>query len=283
MNRARVLEFILQEDVQKIFDNFTNCFGIRIFFHAPKVQRYWIGQNQEEDAKYCRIIMSNPTGLRRCTALDKKQVTEATKKREMLCYCCHAGLHEAIMPIYADNELLGYIMIGQFRSSEELSPAVIRNLPKGCDIEALQAAFKELPMIPAGQLQSVLDLFSVLVDYIVSHRMISLRSNFLVDRVLELIENNIDQPITLSDAASHVHRSETTISHLVKKKLGKSFKQVVIDMKLDRAEEIMRTTPKVSVADAARMVGYSDAFHFSSIYKKKRNNPPSHYLRRFRI
>lgn len=283
MNRARVLEFILQNDVQRIFDSFANCFGIRILFYAPKVDRVWFGRNQESDSAYCSLIMSKPAGRRRCLALDKRQMLDAAEKKQLLCYCCHAGLHDAVMPIHIDGELLGYIMIGQFRSREDIAPEVIMTLAKNYNLPELEAAFKKLPLIKADQLQSVLDLFSILVDYIISHRMISLRSNFLVDRILEFIENNIDQPIVLADAAEHVHRSETTVSHLVKKKLGKSFKQVVIDMKLDRAEEIMRTMPKVSVADTARMVGYNDAFHFSSIYKKKRNAPPSEYLRQYRI
>jgi len=67
----------------------------------------------------------------------------------------------------------------------------------------------------------------------------------------------------------------SSLSHLFKKVLGKSFKQFQIEIKLERAEEYLRTIPGISVGEAANRVGYQDPLYFSRIFRKYKKVPPS--------
>ena len=63
------------------------------------------------------------------------------------------------------------------------------------------------------------------------------------------------------------------------KKLGMTFKNLVIDRRLCRAEKLMQENPGMTVEEIAVQCGYSDQFYFSRIYRKYRGIPPSEYRR----
>jgi AraC-like DNA-binding protein len=278
----RGIEIVLQDDVQAILDSFAYCFSIRILFYSPDTEFWKFGAGESKDSLYCRLIMGDRAGERLCIELDKTKLEEAARERKMISYRCHAGLMESIMPIYAEKHLLGYVMIGQFRTDASIPEGVIRDLAGTYDVEVLHAAYKELPLIPETRLSNVLHLFSTLVNYIVSQHLVTARLNAIVEEILDYVSTHIDQPITLEEASERVHRSATTITHLFKKSLGKSFKQAVIDMKLERAEEYMRTRRGITVQEVARMVGYDDAYHFSNLFQKHRRCRPTTYLKQFK-
>lgn len=278
----RPFEIILKDDVQEVLDSFALCFGIRILFYSPDMEIVRFGDNRLSDSRYCQLVMDRLYGAHRCQSLDEEQLKEAAKSRAMVSYTCHAGLLEAIMPVYAEDNLLGYVMMGQVRTQRALPAHVADAWPDNREKNNLRAAFEDLPFVPPGQVNHILRLFSMLVNYIVSQNMVELRGNFIVAGVVKYIESHLGEPIRLTDAAASVYRSESTVSHLVKGTLGKTFKQLVIDKKLDKADEFMRTVPGITVADVAARVGYSDPFHFSNLYRKHRKCPPSEVLRRYK-
>jgi len=273
------LEILLKPDVQAVFDSFSACFGIRTLFYTPEGEILTTGRTRATDSRYCDLLQDRVFGEARCLECDAQKREQAARERRMVYYRCHAGLYEAVVPLFAQQQLLGFVMIGQFRTDSAL-PREARTLARGkLPTKQLAAAYAELPLVTPDRIADVLRLFAVLADYIVLQNMVRLKGNLLLDRILGLIRSRIDRPVSLNEAAALVHRSRSTVSHLFNEKLGRSFRQVCIQTKLDKAEEYMRTIPNITVAEAARMVGYSDPFHFSSLYKKHRGMPPSAYRR----
>ena len=277
------LETILKNDVQKIFDNFSSCFDIRILFYTPGGDMPQVGLNQPDSA-YCALIQNELYGAKACLMMDQIKREEAAQKGEMICYQCHAGLVEAIKPVYFERHLLGFIAIGQFRSNESIPENVMHNWqnrsidPLSEDMR-LQTAYASLPYVPRKKIDDILGLFSILVDYIVSRHMITLKGNVILDEIISHMELHANEDITLPDVARIVHKSPSTVSHLFNKKLGKSFKNTLIEMKLRKAEEQMTNNPDVTVGEAAATAGYDDPLYFSRIYRRHRGVPPSEFLK----
>ncbi len=278
----RALELILKEDAQQVFDAFSACFDIRILFYSPKGEVLATGQTRDADSNYCALLQDRVFGEGQCLALDDDKRKEAAEKRGIVCYRCHAGLREAVMPIYAGKQLLGFVMIGQLRCEADVPHEMAKIWARKYAPGVLEAAYAELPLVPVEKVDHVLKLFSIMVTYMVSRHMITLKGDLLLEEVITYIEDHVAEPVSLAGAAATVYRSESTISHLFKKKLGKTFKGTVIETKLDTAETYMRTVPGLTVAEVAGMVGYQDPFHFSAIYKKYRGHPPSVYLKQHR-
>ena len=58
---------------------------------------------------------------------------------------------------------------------------------------------------------------------------------------------------------------------------GQSGKELLQDMRLKRAAQIINDNKKISVADLTDLVGFSDPKHFSACFKQKFGVPPSEY------
>jgi AraC-like DNA-binding protein len=277
----RLKRILLREEVQTILDTLCACFDIHTIFYSPEGDILKVGRNLP-DARYCLLLQKHIFGEEACLSLDARMRREAAECRKMLCYKCHTGLHEAIHPIYIHDRLAGHVMIGQFRSVDKMPDEVRRAWQRNWPMEQLEQAFEDIPYIPPEKIQDIHRLFATLIDYIVSQNLVRLRGNELVEEAMSFIRANLHRPLSLAEVARHIHRSQSTVSHTFKAQTGKAFKQVLIEMKLDRAEELMRDNSGLTVSEIARLVGYEDAFHFSSLYSKHRHYPPSEYLKKQR-
>jgi len=94
-----------------------------------------------------------------------------------------------------------------------------------------------------------------------------------VDFVLEYINESYMHEIHLSSLARSMHISPSYLSTLFRRSVGKSFRQYLVDLRMKKAEELIRTRsyPLVRVA---QMVGYKDYATFSKMYKKVAGFPP---------
>jgi AraC-like DNA-binding protein len=102
-------------------------------------------------------------------------------------------------------------------------------------------------------------------------------SRQLADIIAYLHENYRD--ITLNKLAERFHYSSTYLSSLLKKHTGKGFKEIVVDIKLERAREYLEKT-ELSTDKIARLVGLGDASYLSHVYRDKYGEPPSRYRSR---
>ena len=80
---------------------------------------------------------------------------------------------------------------------------------------------------------------------------------------------------TLRQAARFLRISESSLTHFLHDEYHTSFKELVIARRLDLADQLMKTDPALSIAEAARQSGFDDPHYFSRLYRKKRGFPPS--------
>lgn len=275
------LEIILHKETQKIFDNFAESFGVAILFYSISGQELKRGLDKPA-SKFCEIIQTHLYGKKKCIFTDEKRCIECAQKKKPVAYKCHAGIDEAVAPVFIGGQLAGYAMIGQFRSSNELPAKTLKDAKaKGVD-KALKEAFYALPFYEKKKRESILGLFTMIADYMAAREIVSVRGERIIVKALAYIEANINRKITLSETAKAVGRSCSALSHAFTKFTGKPFTQTVIEAKLKRAEEYLKNSPELSIEETAFNLGYDDALYFSRLYKKYRGLSPSAYRNRFR-
>jgi AraC-like DNA-binding protein len=203
----------------------------------------------------------------------------------VIIYPCHAGLIEAVSPIKLNEKLIGYAMIGQFRTKNTIPPAILSDWKNnGFDPAILKTAFIEQPFFDKTALENMINLFSMLCDYIISKGYIktSRRPLDIIPEVLYWIEKNISSPISFQEVVNHLGYSRSTILNALNKKLHMNFKRLCILKKIERFETIVSTDPRISIEEAALKVGYCDASYFSRLYKKVRFTTPSLFVKSVR-
>jgi transcriptional regulator GlxA family with amidase domain len=81
-------------------------------------------------------------------------------------------------------------------------------------------------------------------------------------QLLEVIEANLDQPLTLDVMAAHVGISALYLARAFKAAIGQSPRHYVLACRIDRAKELLRNT-EMPIIDVALSVGFSSQRHLS--------------------
>lgn len=105
------------------------------------------------------------------------------------------------------------------------------------------------------------------------------RSNAHVHKALEFIASEYKEPISLSHVAAHVGLSPCRLAHLVKAFTGKTVLEVIRQVRLRRAQELLdRTT--LPCVEIAYEVGFGDQSYFIQHFKRFAGMTPARYRRR---
>jgi AraC-like DNA-binding protein/ligand-binding sensor protein len=278
------LGLFFDEEVQRLIDSFAYCFKVKMTVFSLNMEELIVGL-QNPGGRYCQLIQQELRIRYRCCRQDKLMCTRCEQRQELLVYHCYAGLSEAVMPIKVEDTLIGYAMLGQFRTQKALPGEILHQwLEAGFDSKKLQAAFMDQPFFDAATLDNMLRLFSMLVVFIVTRKYVKVRRPGLAEQIVQWVENHLSDSdsMTLDKIALAMNRSKSSISHIVKQQLGLSFTELYILKRIQRFESIVAVDPNISIQEAAFQVGYEDPFYFSRIYKKVRLAAPSSYIKSVR-
>ncbi|MDR1128692.1 MAG: PocR ligand-binding domain-containing protein, partial [Treponema sp.] len=229
---------------------------------------------------YCELVREKLLYEHRCIRMDREMCLRSTNSPTPLVYRCHAGLVDSAFPIKLNEEVAGYAMLGQFRIQNTIPAAILQDWEKNeFDQAALKTAFAERPFFEKTSMENMLNLFSMLCDYIAAKGYVRIRQLDISSEVLRWVESHISDPISFKDAAAHIGYSQSTILKILKKKLGMNFKQLCILKKIEQFELIVTKDPLISIADASFKVGYRDVSYFSRLYKNVRSIAPSVFIK----
>jgi two-component system response regulator YesN len=95
-------------------------------------------------------------------------------------------------------------------------------------------------------------------------------------KAIDFINENYSKQITLNQVAEHIYLSPYYISRLFKKELGKNFSEFLIEVRIEKAKELLKDI-QYKIYEIAELVGIQDAHYFSRIFKKYVNLSPSEY------
>lgn len=94
-----------------------------------------------------------------------------------------------------------------------------------------------------------------------------------IRRVTEYVNDNINREITLAEMAEVAGVSRFHFAHMFKRTVGTPPHQWLIERRLERAKELLRTT-RMTIADIAFEVGYQSQSHFGHIFRRATGMSP---------
>ncbi len=134
---------------------------------------------------------------------------------------------------------------------------------------------------------SVLELMSILHDLSISRnfRILSDASfnketlsynSRRIEKIMEHVNNNFGQNITLSDAAKIAGMTEVSLSRFFKLRTGKTFIDTLNDVRLGHASRMLIETTQ-SINEIAYKCGFNNMSNFNRIFKKKKDSTPKEF------
>ena len=103
----------------------------------------------------------------------------------------------------------------------------------------------------------------------------------IVSDVAEFIKSNLQSQISLSMVAEKYSVTPQYLSALFKKKTGIGFQEYVYLLRMLKAEELLKSRTKISIADVSERCGYNDSNYFSFMFKKNFGITPSEMRKKY--
>ncbi|MEX0346758.1 MAG: GlxA family transcriptional regulator [Rhizobiaceae bacterium] len=97
--------------------------------------------------------------------------------------------------------------------------------------------------------------------------------NSKVVSIIELMEANITEPLSLLDIADHIGLSRRQIERLFRQEMGRSPARYYLDLRLDRARHLLLQSA-LPVVEVAVACGFVSASHFSKCYRELYSRTP---------
>lgn len=270
---------IIHPALQPLIDDFCILFKVTINLYSPSDKLLLQSNAIKDDVSNFDDI----SDLESCLLQQKRMRHLASDQLKPLIYTSYTGMRYCLYPFALEGHLVAIAEIGNFRYGEMPSTPVIQKwLKKYGDIIKLQERFARIQHFSEEMEERLVRFFSLVAEHALTNRLIILKQNPILEKVIDYVQKNITRShIPIEEVAKYIHRSPSTISHIVKKELGISFSRLVIEEKLKAAEYILLTNPKKPIGEIADELGYSDQFYFSKLFKKYRGISPSEWIKNY--
>lgn len=103
----------------------------------------------------------------------------------------------------------------------------------------------------------------------------SVNKKYVVEQIISYFEDHYAEKISLDRIAENMYLSPFYVSRIFKSEIGDTPIRYLINIRLERAMELLKTGSAGSIQEVAEKVGYEDAYHFSKLFKKRYGYPPS--------
>lgn len=263
-------------EINSILKDFYSISGIRISIHDAEFNEIY--SYPAESSLYCKTLQQDSRILKDCKSNDKTAFEYVKKTGEVYIYKCRCGLYEAAAPLYHYGVLSGYLMMGQIRDNDrhsleniiEKTSEILKDRKKSVEISnTVKAIDREL-------IYSYINIMTVLAEYITEANKLFNYSDKLPQMIMEYITKNFANKITLSILTQKFGCCNSTLTKCFKKEYNVSIMEYIIELRLKKAEEMLRKTLK-SLKEISAECGFYDQNYFSKIFSKKFGYSPSDY------
>ena len=232
----------------------------------------------EAVAPYCAVIRETEEGLSACMHCDREACRKAVKLRRTYVYRCHAGLTEAVTPLYVGNLLAGYLLFGRvfsYPTQGEGYQAIIRctrDLP--IDRNQLAEAIRRAEPASEAYVSSAAHILHAVASYLILERMATLKEDLLSVQLDGYLTAHFTEKINAADVADSLGIGKTQLYELADQLYGCGIAEHIRDLRMDLARQLLAGRTELSLAEIASRCGYSDYNYFITVFTREMGISP---------
>lgn len=228
---------------------------------------------------FCRLLNDLPEGHRRCVECDMRKVRGYTAEKGFQFYRCHAGICEAVMPLYDKKDPLAYLIFGCYLDDSpmeeqwERARALLDWWPEGPD--ALRDAFFQFRQYSPQEIQAYAETLEALSSYIRLQGMILTTEQTDLQKLELYLDQHYMEKLSLASISQQLHIGRTKLCALAKRLSGgQTLSHLIAQRRIGEAKRLLlqSSLPISAVGDA---VGISDYNYFSKVFRASTGMTPS--------
>lgn len=269
------------ESLRRLLKDFYEITRIRITVFDADMRELvsW----PEQFLPFCHAIRSTEAGQAACLRCDQAACAAAKKQRGAYIYRCHAGLTEAVVPLYVGEVLVGYLWCGHVFSYPgfEEGMAAIAECCAALPLEyaRLREACAVQPIIPEGYVRSAARILHATASYLILERMATLREDSAATRLDAYLRAHFAQPITVEELCTALGLSRSQLYRLSSQLYGCGISMHVRALRIAHAKRLLTDSPALSIGDVAAACGFSDYNYFIAVFSREAGMAPGAYRR----
>ena len=229
---------------------------------------------------FCSEIRKREDLFKKCLLSDKKYAEIAKNSKKSVTYTCHAGIVETISPIYLDGILLGYIIFGGLKDSENFYSNK-DNLKTTCaayclDYQIFTKLYDKLSFFTHKQLSAYIEILNLCIKNVLTEKMLKPNHTLFSNQIITHIQEHYIEKITVKDLCFKFGISEKPLYEIVKSLTGKTVNAYITDLRIEKAKRLLSDTDK-SISEISDAVGFDDYNYFIRTFKKWTSLSPLKY------
>lgn len=218
----------------------------------------------EEKEGFCAMLRQSPEGEAACQVSDKNGCLKCARTKDLVLYKCHAGLTEAVVPIFDRNGVLAYVMFGQVVPQESDSATIARIKKR---YPAYSSAVDQIPVKSVEELNAAATILQAITSYVMTNRWVTPGKSEFIRQIDRYIEDHLSHSITMEEICDAFRIGRTRLYELSMDYLGCGLSEYIRKQRIFHAQRMLRETDR-PITDIAYAVGFSDYNHFSRIFKQ---------------
>ena len=235
---------------------------------------------------FCKAINALPEGHERCVACDAWKVRHYTADKGFQFYRCHAGICEALMPLYDKQHPLAYLIFGCFLDDTPMEEQwqrtrpLVEWYPGGAD--RLRGLFFQFRQYTAPQLSAYAKTLEALAAYIQLKGMILATEQTDLQKLEQYLDQHYMEKLSLESISEALHIGRTKLCRLAKELSGGHTLSYLIAQRRMEAAKGLLVQSNLPVYAVAETVGISDYNYFSRVFRSLAGMTPRDFRKKWR-
>ena len=227
---------------------------------------------------YCNFISLTKVGRCSCERSNKALMKKCRESKKTERHICASGLCDIAIPLIHREEIVGYLMIGQIRISDQFPDyAPISSQER----EKIREYYYKIPLFDEKMIKSVINMGSIMTKYIIFENIIKGYPKKSATVIADYIEEHINERMTVESISRNTHISVSGIYKIMREAYGKTLGKYILDLRISSAELLLKEED-MSIEKVAEAVGFTDSAYFSRLFKKSRGISPMKYRKQIK-
>jgi len=228
---------------------------------------------------FCRKINACAEGHARCTACDTQALKTYAGDHEVCFYRCHAGICEALLPIYSGGKLIAFVSFGQFLDYTPLDEQWVATQKTldwyPGDLEQLRTAFQEFRRYSDEELSAYVEILESLISSIRMKGVIEASGQTELEKLDLYLDQHYMDKLSLDSISRELQIGRTKLCALAKQLSGgKTLSKLISERRIHAAKTLLLQTDS-PISAVGEAVGISDYNYFSKVFHAATGCTPS--------
>ena len=265
--------FFDAEKINKLLDDFYLTTGIAVVFYDAEMNSIV----KPKHSQYCRCIRQDSARKRNCNRSNLAHMKEAAQSKKTVCYTCHAGIMETIIPVLYEETIIGFMQIGQFRdengvySSSEKVAVALENYK--LESKEMLKLYEELPVVSDEKFEALKKIMRILIKSLWNDSLIRHNRSMLSVKIEQYITERLREKIGVEDICQRFFLSKNALYRLFESEFGMPIGKYILSKRIQLSADALRNT-NTPIATIAAECGFSDYNYFIRAFKKQMGITP---------